>query len=1527
MNSEFSTQNQFKQGQGWGDLHLPGFTIKEEQTCGSATIYLFQRTIDNLRGVFVRGETADDHEIDKAMQKFIQTYGSIHLIFGSEKLGCLAKYLPQGETENKALSRVVRFQQVQPTEIKSHRSTTDCFPSDLSGNTQFGLQQAILLDLGPMSHWGNQHKRNIEEYKLEIKAHDSKANGLVSRVNNFHLPRSGTKLSSVIATGSVKDLHELYPEFTKPKPNLSLNFLKFLQEIETYLKERERLQEGLNREEDNLFNHKKNEPNYELYEIYTQHAPWSQSISHLENLALNMQSKESFKLLRGANLGNNLIMNVRLLAVHLKEIEAIRQSNGLWEATKSAVRGTATGAAIHPAIACISLVSSIVAIAYSCDEKVMPPLTKDLFLDAINNCILPLIQDVHDSLVKGQKMLANQTDEQTTILMKAIELCAKDLNKIQQQHKKETNGRFDSLEFNHFIEGSQKCLQDYRKELLQVKRYIKGNPTQTDWISEYVDHTLSCLDDGKKNAAHGFNGASFNYPLKSAFLNPIYVTGIIHHSIFGNDNFPVELAVLDSAAYTFIHFIRKFFLAKRTYGSKELKGLSRIANKLLNAVQQQIQLFEQLLPTYKKMVMSHEKLMMHLKASKIAADNAKKEALEKVIKWEKENKEEIRSHFVGQKMYQYSQLLSTPLMLESFQNEIYNTLWRRSQFFAPHIVLLGAFTDIPWHLSAKKVDGIVCSMATLRDLPISIFLEGIVSNSVYTNAGAKLSRRIWTTDHQNFSSSVTVSAESRLPFKSLLSKLEEVPVIDNPPTPPKNPLVDCTVIYDLSDGRLKTVFDKQSRLQMRDLQGIPGVRSDLGSKRMDQVSGTLGSKLYSDDPRHKYCLSLNDKSPKIVLPTTLMAYMKALMCPEFDKIELMGAIVDLRYSFVKSRLGDKYQLCLHVVYGESMSTLIPYQSRCIFEVDAVTVESYAKDGEAPNLIEFLYSFIYYRDTGDETRDGIPDSTTYVKEGEKGFIAPGSLSFVGLFAILEKYPHLCFSFDHRRYNINARNSIGDFLKTGKLDERARKFFISSKTEVNFNYYMGVQQAIRRKVANVTETSHYKEFEKNYTLFITLATLSSQESKEFIRKGLKSARIIPPSEIGWLEQAYYYEKPDEQKLDSFSNHLKPSLAKQRLDFYAAALPEITNSLGALAAGSIKLQDLRKFADQMSVLNPSKARSDLEEDSKIIQNKFNAPVVIPLNPNNPSVSTKAPTFIGPQGIVNLGATCFINSSIQALIANPLFYKKIKDFDLLNCQDVQQGNVMKSLQSFVVEHEKMSVKNSTLIDLRQAFFDAGLMNKGLRSQDDAASIVEFILDAIGISVPLQIERHGKLKDDSMYTSQSPARITPLIQIEMKAGKQGSFQNVIDQFSEVSLKGDNDNKLKVLDENGRVVEELEKWNERAFIEGNAPHHVQIQLQRFTYDKSGATTKIEEAALFPTNLTIDMTKMFEQAPGKQVLYRVKAAVIHVSSTPGSINAGHYYSLVEKGGQWIKFDDSVVTSTGVNVQAELSNGYLFFLEKI
>lgn len=263
---------------------------------------------------------------------------------------------------------------------------------------------------------------------------------------------------------------------------------------------------------------------------------------------------------------------------------------------------------------------------------------------------------------------------------------------------------------------------------------------------------------------------------------------------------------------------------------------------------------------------------------------------------------------------------------------------------------------------------------------------------------------------------------------------------------------------------------------------------------------------------------------------------------------------------------------------------------------------------------------------------------------------------------------------------------------------------------------------------------------------------------------------------------------------------------------------------------------------------------------------------------------------------------------------------------------SVMGTFTEFLTKYEELNTRPENLRDLavklRKKLFDANLLEQGkngqgLYWQHDAAPIFEFVLRAIGISIPLKERRLAELGTEKYDVE----KIQPsgMIQLPMSGG---SFQDLIDRYAEEGIsdgactKGDKEPWV-ITDDSGKELFRADEWKQKEGISGEPPVFVQIQLKRFINEfKDGKyiETKISAPASFGST-EVDLANMFDLPDGEQALYRVKSAVIQ----HGSLRGGHYYAVVEKGGTWFKCNDSSVTLLE-NPLNELANGYIFILER-
>ncbi len=128
-------------------------------------------------------------------------------------------------------------------------------------------------------------------------------------------------------------------------------------------------------------------------------------------------------------------------------------------------------------------------------------------------------------------------------------------------------------------------------------------------------------------------------------------------------------------------------------------------------------------------------------------------------------------------------------------------------------------------------------------------------------------------------------------------------------------------------------------------------------------------------------------------------------------------------------------------------------------------------------------------------------------------------------------------------------------------------------------------------------------------------------------------------------------------------------------------------------------------------------------------------------------------------------------------------------------------------------------------------------------------------------------------------------------------------------------------------------WNEQIFIEGAPPPFIALQLNRLVPEKlNGIYTErqiVSRASVqFSPDDKFDLSQYFDKIPEGSAEYRV-SSVIRQSGVSGS--SGHYTSVkrdTRDSEKWNYCNDSSTSPiTGLHLKEELSQGYIFFLEKI
>ena len=399
------------------------------------------------------------------------------------------------------------------------------------------------------------------------------------------------------------------------------------------------------------------------------------------------------------------------------------------------------------------------------------------------------------------------------------------------------------------------------------------------------------------------------------------------------------------------------------------------------------------------------------------------------------------------------------------------------------------------------------------------------------------------------------------------------------------------------------------------------------------------------------------------------------------------------------------------------------------------------------------------------------------------------------------------------------------------------------------------------------------------------------------------------------------------------LKDNTEKQNLDVQSTKItkqkPQTSSTAAPQAASPPQQADITKISDQVKTrphpasyqpnYSTSLQQQPRDQTSSYHLNDtstvtLNTPGMPKSRSNNTLQMSRTMSSLF-SGLANQGATCYMNSFLQALYHIPIFTSTI--FNLKT-----KDEIIENLQDLLayMENEKQLASTKILTD---AFGWNGAM---VHTQNDPQEFCRVLIDYIDETTKNNSEDKGKIK--SIFGGKTKVIVTLLETNEQ-------IEKAQEEFLDLSLSVINYNTLQESIDGYQETEILQGSNKYT-LENNkkvdakigtqitdCPLILQFHLMRFSYNNlTGQQQKI--------------TKEFKFSPTIQVNgieYALYGFVVH----KGSYRSGHFFAVLKPDpvkGTWYIFNDSTIAEvkpklpltqeeTVLNSEEALCDAYLLF----
>ncbi|VEN63845.1 unnamed protein product [Callosobruchus maculatus] len=302
---------------------------------------------------------------------------------------------------------------------------------------------------------------------------------------------------------------------------------------------------------------------------------------------------------------------------------------------------------------------------------------------------------------------------------------------------------------------------------------------------------------------------------------------------------------------------------------------------------------------------------------------------------------------------------------------------------------------------------------------------------------------------------------------------------------------------------------------------------------------------------------------------------------------------------------------------------------------------------------------------------------------------------------------------------------------------------------------------------------------------------------------------------------------------------------------------------------------------------------------------------------------------GMVNMGNTCYLNSTLQALFHVPALVNWLmSDKDhVADCQDSGGQCIICAMRKTLQESQQRNANSiRPVLILNKLRLVCRYLIPG--RQEDAHEFLRYLVEAMEKAYLNRFKNHTEFDAKTKETTPLNQILGGYLRSAVRCLKCGhvstTFQLIQDLCLDIRKAQTIDEALEVYFSREKLEDELyhcEACQKKVpatmqFALERAPMVLCIHLKRF----SVSNNKITKHVTFRQRL--DLTRYARQKPNVPLVYRLVALVTHMGPT---VSCGHYTAVAQApSGNYYQFDDSMVRP--ISHQAVFNtNAYIMFYE--